>query len=51
MTREEALVALRALADDDDPEMSHQEADTILLDLINDEEIRDAFRNVHRWYS
>jgi len=50
MTKQELLEILRRLSDED-PVTGHREADTALLDYIGDEEIREAFENVPRWYS
>ncbi len=42
------LKKLEALSD---AEAAHIKADSILLRLIDDEEIREAFKSVQRWYS
>ena len=34
-----------------DTTATHMEADEILLGLIDDPEVREAFLRVHRWYS
>lgn len=34
-----------------DPEEAHCEADSLLLDLINDQEISDAYDAVEKWYA
>ena len=55
--REIIFDRLMILADEDkspfrgDPESAHQDADMLLLDLIDDEEISDAYMQIHRWYA
>ena len=56
--RRNRLVArLRELAgyvwhhDPDSPEDWHIEADNILLELIGDEEVRELFEKIEKWYS
>jgi hypothetical protein len=58
MTKDELLAALKQIADQQgDPahpwitEDAHQEADGLLLDYINDEEIRHAFDAIGKWYA
>lgn len=54
MTKEEALKRLRELASGKckgDDEEWHVEADEILLDLIDDDEIREAYDDVPKWYA
>jgi hypothetical protein len=51
LTREQALERLRELVPFGDPEGAHIEADGILLDLIDDEEIRAAFDAIQKWYA
>lgn len=36
---------------DTDPELSHQEADRLLLEYINNEEVTKLFNDLERWYS
>jgi hypothetical protein len=50
MNRDETVARLRDLRGAD-PERSHVEADALLLDLIGDDEVRDAFEAVTRWYA
>lgn len=51
MTRDEALARLRAIAELDDPEEGHIEADEILLALIGDDEISEAWNDLRKWYA
>lgn len=51
MTRDELLSKLRSLQGSTDPEMSHSEADKLLLAYIGDEEIAEAFDAVPAWYA
>lgn len=51
MNKEQLLVRLRELAQDDDPERIHSQADDALLAYINDPEIADAWRALERWYA
>lgn len=50
MTRDEALKRLRELQGSD-PESGHYEADQILLSLIGDVEIENAYRAIGKWYA
>lgn len=34
-----------------DSEDWHFEADDLLLEYINDEEIKEAYRNIEKWYA
>jgi hypothetical protein len=45
------LNRLLELAKNDDPETGHVEADNLLLELIDDEEITKAFKSIRRWYA
>lgn len=54
--RDAVLARLRELAAatedyDGDPEDAHMEADKLLLDLIEDDEIRTAFNQIQKWYA
>lgn len=49
--RNEVVAALQALEDTDDPDDAHYMADAILLALIDDPEITDAFRKISKWYA
>lgn len=51
---DEILVEMRALARLGDPEISHGEADDLLLEaleLLGEPEIAEAFRHVPKWYA
>jgi hypothetical protein len=48
--RDKALEELRGLFNGD-PEAGHLRADRILLDLIDDDEIREAFDAIDKWYA
>ena len=48
--RDQALTKLRALGGGD-VEGDHVVADRILLDLIADDEIREAFDAINKWYA
>lgn len=51
-TRDEVLARLRALGGPQaDPECAHGEADDLLLALLNDPEITDAYEAITRWYA
>ena len=34
----------------DDPELAHLHADAALLECIGDEEVKDLFEGIHKWY-
>ncbi len=52
MEKEQALRELKLLGEvDGDPEASHSVADQILLDLINDLEIKEAFERIKKLYA
>jgi hypothetical protein len=59
MTKEDALVKLRAIAEGQKPdatpicdeEQDHCSADAVLLDLIGDDEITAAFEAIRKWYA
>jgi hypothetical protein len=51
LSREDALIELRALRDGADPESAHGVADGILLAVIGDEEITEAYDNIEKWYA
>ena len=51
VTKAEALKRLRKCAENRDTERAHQAADGVLLDLINDDEIRAAWFAVDKWYA
>jgi hypothetical protein len=49
--RARILSELKEWIGDGDPETAHQEADKLLLELIDDEEITKAFEDITRWYA
>lgn len=50
--RDELLTGLRALQGDEvDPEMGHVEADALLLDYIDDDEVAEAYNGISKWYA
>lgn len=53
--RDDALRRLREMpswgAAGVDPENAHRQADLVLLYLIDDPEITEAFEAIHKWYS
>lgn len=51
MDKETLLKKLRDLDGAADPEHAHAEADKLLLEFINDEEITEAFNNLELWYA
>lgn len=42
---------LLALEGSSDPESAHAQADQLLVEFINDEEITEAFNALGRWYA
>lgn len=50
MTKAELLEKLKELTESDYPEMTHREADDLLIDFINDTEIKEAFEAIAKWY-
>ena len=59
MSKEELLKELKEIVSDIekageeyyDLEGSHIRADNLLLDYINDEEVREAFNDIDKWYA
>lgn len=52
MTKDELVAKLNAIAAaNDDPEEDHHWADELLLDFIDDDEVRQAFLRITRWYA
>lgn len=52
ISREKALARLKELeACPEGEDAGHMEADRILLSLINDPEITEAFDDIFKWYS
>lgn len=51
MTKRAAQVRrLQYLRNTKDPEAAHVEADRILLDIISDPDVSDAFQLIPKWY-
>jgi hypothetical protein len=51
MCKQELLKALAELAKNFDTEVAHIEADDLLIEYINDEEIKKAYDEVSKWYA
>jgi hypothetical protein len=51
MTKQELIEKLKALKIDEDVEFSHQEADNLLIEFINDIEIQEAYNDLYKWYA
>lgn len=51
MTKEVLLDKLRELASSSDLESAHSDADDLLIDFINDSEIRKAYDKIDKWYA
>ncbi len=50
MDKHELIAKLKSLKCEN-PEYSHEVADDLLLEYINDPEIAEAFLELERWYS
>ncbi len=50
-TRGRLLRVLRECAENYDHEAAHATADDALLDFIDDDEIREAFNRIEKWYA
>lgn len=56
MSKDELILSLNEIRDrqrkgNDDTELSHIDADNLLLDYINDEDIKKAFDELIKWYA
>lgn len=51
ISRKELIEKLNKLNAFDDIETNHIQADSLLLEYINDFEIAEAFEKLHKWYS
>jgi hypothetical protein len=52
MTKEELIKELKSIKDTNlDIENGHGEADQLLLEYINDEDIASAFNDIEKWYA
>lgn len=49
--KHELIDELKALRESSDPEAAHMRADEALLDYIADDDIREVFTSVSRWYA
>ena len=49
MTRDELLKILKGFDNEEDCEFNHSEADSALLEFINDKEISEAYDEITRW--
>lgn len=49
--RDRILAQLKDLSHSDDPECAHVAADCLLLELIGDSEIEEAYNKIHKWYA
>ena len=51
MNKKELVKELKALQNDDDNETSHSNADSLLLEYIDDKEVKEAFNKIEKWYA
>jgi hypothetical protein len=51
MTKEELIEKLKAEAANRDKEVAHINADELLLEYINDSEIKEAYDAISKWYA
>lgn len=51
MSKEELIVALKECAENGDTEIAHEVADKLLIIYINDQDIKEAFESIKKWYS
>jgi len=53
MTKEELIEELKKIASRGsyDIEVNHAEADDLLLEYINDEEVTKAYSSIEKWYA
>jgi hypothetical protein len=51
MEKEMLIAELRKQQKINDKEMAHEEADQLLLDYINDDEIRAEYNLIDKWYA
>ncbi len=53
MTREELLEGLQRIIDsqDWDKEVSHIEADGLLMEFINDDAVYNLYNKIEKWYA
>lgn len=51
MTIETLIKELKALADSRDTEVAHYRADELLIEFINNPEVKETFDNIKKWYA
>lgn len=51
MLRNELIKELKKLSKRGDTEIAHSEADNLLIQYINDDEIEKAYEAVPKWYA
>jgi hypothetical protein len=51
MEKEELIKELEKLYENPDTEDAHFEADNLIIDYIDDREIKEAYENVSKWYA
>jgi hypothetical protein len=51
LTIEELIKQLKALQGGFDKEASHMQADQLLLEFIDNEDVSKAFENIDKWYA
>jgi hypothetical protein len=51
MSKEELIKQLIALNNNGDTEANHSNADSLLIDYINDPKVKEAYGNIHKWYA
>ena len=49
--KEKLLLALNNLSGGGDVECQHGEADYLIIEYIGDEEIKEAYHNIEKWYA
>lgn len=52
LTKDELIDRLKEIGSrQGDPESDHSNADSLLLDYINSQEVTDAFEAIEKWYA
>jgi hypothetical protein len=51
ITREKLISRLKELGEESTSEEGHGEADDLLIEYINDPEIKEAYENIGKWYA
>lgn len=51
MTKAELIEKLEELHDGWDHEANHGKADDLLIEFINDPEVKEAFDKIEKWYA